>query len=439
MRVTVGRRPGQLVGAGHADRYGSLPPVPGDSTTRSTRVAHTWGAGALFILCAAAFYWDTTLVSVMTDRLHGNDFGKFYYSTRAFLDGGDMYAPSLATDLKLDKAPELQFLDMNPPHFHLIVLPLARLELRQAVGVWMGASVFALILSMLLIFREIRLDWTPTRLLTIAFGTLGFAGTQAFFLTGQLSMLLLLAMTVCWLDARRDRWSSVGVWLGVCLSIKPFLLILIPYLLGTRRFRAVAFTLATALACFLAGLLIFGAEAHISWYRAISQSGDWAWTPMNASALGFFRRAFGETPYFAPLVSAPGVVPLWMVAAGLVGAFSLAVAILDRTPLAVDRAFALLLVAAVLISPLGWIYYLWLPAGPIAALVWRPKDGPDRGPRSDRILAVPVIVGLMWPLVFLYVFQPRPWATLLVGSIYFLSTACLWLWLLLDGVRSRRA
>src|SRR5438552_5303216 len=98
--------------------------------------------------------------------------------------------------------------------------------------------------------REIGGTWTPVGALVAIFVILAFAGTQAFFLTGQISMLLMLAVTLCWIDARRQRWTAAGIWLGVCISIKPFVLIVLPYLLLTRRFRAAAIAATTAAACF---------------------------------------------------------------------------------------------------------------------------------------------------------------------------------------------
>jgi hypothetical protein len=101
----------------------------------------------------------------------------------------------------------------------------------------------------------------------------------------------------------------------------------------------------------------------------------------------------------------------------------------------VDRAFAVLLVGALLISPLGWTYYFWLPLGPIALLAhgwWRDRD--TASPWSRRLLLAS-LPGLMFPLFFCDIFQPSLWATLFVGNLYFVSLALVWLALVLDGLR----
>ena len=72
----------------------------------------------------------------MAGELQMNDFGKFYYSSRAFLDGTDMYGPNPATAVPVTHAETRQFWNMNPPHFHLLILPLARLPPLVALALW---------------------------------------------------------------------------------------------------------------------------------------------------------------------------------------------------------------------------------------------------------------------------------------------------------------
>ena len=386
---------------------------------------------ALGALSAAAFFLDALLLRKMME-LHMNDFGKFYYSARAFLEGADMYAPSPATNIGIGTAENLQFLNMNPPHFHLVILPFALLPPGVAAIFWVVVSLIALLASLVLIGREIGVTWTPLTGLAVAFGVLAFSGTQAFFLTGQISMLLMLVMTLCWIDARRGHWSAAGVLIGVCLSIKPFVAIFLPYLLATRRFRAAGIALATAAGAFALGLVVFGPQSSLSWYAALAQSADWTWAEMNASALGFFRRVFDLQPIAPPVAVRPDLVKLWMVAAGLIGAVTLAIAVTDRSERAVDRAFALLLIAAILMSPLGWIYYLPVAAGPVAAIVFRePRTGSRRW--WSVLIGVIAVAGLFWPHPLLGAFQPNPWATLVVTSAYFWATLAAWTWLVIDA------
>src|SRR5947209_3735552 len=139
-----------------------------------TRAAGACAIAALVALCTAAFVLDALLLRKMME-LHMNDFGKFYYSARAFLDGADMYAPSPATNLRFENAPDIQYLNLNPPHFHLLVLPFARLPPDAAGTLWIAVSIFALLISLMLIRREIGGTWTPVGALVAIFVILAFA------------------------------------------------------------------------------------------------------------------------------------------------------------------------------------------------------------------------------------------------------------------------
>jgi hypothetical protein len=248
-----------------------------------------------------------------------------------------------------------------------------------------------------------------------------------------MSFLLLLPVTLAWAAARRGRWTRAGLYLGLAISVKLFLLIFIPYFLLRRRLRAAAASGTAAAACFVAGALVLGPGSYSSWLTQLA-SVDWAWRSPNASVLGILSRSLNENPHFSPLAVAPELIlPVWLSVFAIVGGLTLVAVTFDRAGSAVDRAFALLLSAALLISPLGWVYYLWLGLGPMAAraLEWRNSAavGTARGPERFLFLAIP---GLVWPHFATFAFQPHAWATLLPASAYFWSMAALWCAAMLD-------
>jgi hypothetical protein len=100
----------------------------------------------------------------------------------------------------------------------------------------------------------------------------------------------------------------------------------------------------------------------------------------------------------------------------------------------------LLLLAALLVSPLGWTYYWWLALGPMVAVVatwWKRDARGERSPGSRagrwrRALLLVAVPGLIWPLPATIAFQPSAWATVLPGSAYFWATLALWVALIAD-------
>ena len=367
---------------------------------------------------AVLLFWlgyQALLARTMYLALDMNDFGKFYYSARLFLAGEDMYGPSPATGIPVS-AYELQhFWNMNPPHFHLLILPLALLTPGWALLAWWALGLGALVASLRAIARALDLRWTARGAFWTIFWLVVFSPTSITVFTGQLSLLLMLPVTLAWAAARRGAWTRAAVLLGVAASVKPFLAIFVAWLLLRRREREASVMAATIAGGFAAGLLVFGDGPLRSWLEVLA-SMNWSWVPLNGSVAGLLSRTLSDSPRFVPVVEAPLVS--WAVslgAAAAIGLGALAVFARDRSPRAIDRAFAGLLLTALVVSPLGWIYYLFLAAGPLFAL-WRTFEArPSRARDALLVVAVP---GLIWPVAMTGLWRMTPWGAPTFGSIY---------------------
>src|SRR5690606_34277971 len=92
-----------------------------------------------------------------------------------------------------------------------------------------------------------------------------------------------------------------------------------------------------------------------------------------------------------------------------------------------DRDWSLLLLASLLMSPLGWSYYLWLALWPAAAVIahaapWRRRAGRD-------LLLVGGLAGWLWWGKMTYWGQPHPAATIACASMYTWALLATWGWL----------
>ena len=402
-----------------------------------SRISVFLGFGLPFFLLV---FWDTFLTWVMVVRYEMNDFAKFYYSTVAFLNDGDMYGPSFVTFGQIGSNFAQHLWNLNPPHFHLLILPLGILSPALALTIWGLTSFAAFLLGLHWIAQELRLHPTPWQRRLIVLGILAFSGTGGLLLTGQLSLLLFLPVTLAWIHMRQGKWEKAGLSIGLAASIKPFLFIFLPYLLLKRQFKAAGVVLILTITNFAIGLIVFGVQAHTDWIQRLA-SVDFAWLFMNTSILGMITRTFTDNPMYSVMINAEEVLTyVWVTLSAFLGITALFITTNDTSRLSIDRTFALLLITAFLISPLGWIYYFFLPLGPVTGLVttWWTQPNPKifltlqhkQGLRNIAVLIA--TVGFLVPPEVTLLFQPNSFATFTIGSVFFWCTSLLWFSLFID-------
>jgi hypothetical protein len=327
------------------------------------------------------------------------DFQVFYDSGRAWLQGADLYATSA-------RMPNL-----NPPHFVVAFAALSVLPVQGALAVWLIVNVASAVLASALIFVELRIA-ASTRNVQIAMTAAGLCtGVLVALETAQITGVLMLLMTLAWSASRRGRWIACGIIVGLIVSVKPFFgcLLLIP--MHRSRYRSIAAAIVTAGAALVAGAVLAGPDSVGRWIQT-GQLVDWFQHPANASLLGVLARA-GERSWM-----------VWCMVALTVVAVSAAGG--PRRSLDVDwSVFALV---SLLISPLGWNYYLPILAGPIAAVAML---------RPQILIAS---VGFLWPIPLLAVAAPLTRLSLLfAGSLQAWSLIALWISMLTLSRHERHA
>ena len=375
------------------------------------RAATTTLAG-LVVAAMVVSYARTVETTVRIRDLQ--DFGLFDRSTRQLREGAALYEPLPdASGAAIEKPRNL-----NPPHFHLLLLTLTGLPPVTAFAAWLILSLMALIWAIVLLRRAI--DLRVWGLATLVAAVVVSPAMHATLMTGQVGMVLLLPFTWAWLAARAGRDRTAGVWLGVCASIKPFVLLFAVAYVVQRRWRAVVAMAATVAAIFVLGVLVLGVGSYVDWIRQLGAV-TWAEHYMNASIQGLLERTFSATPWgLNPLVDAPGLIqPLWIV---IVAAITAVTYLAWQSNRDVDQTFVLTSAAMLLISPLGWIYYLWFLMPPVAALL---ADGGRLSRRQFWLVAA--------GLSLLFVPSPFPWRSFMTGirtatagSIYTWGLLLLW-------------
>jgi len=451
--------------ASNADRPGAA--LQGSAVTNAQIMHGVWNRLVLPVLAILLVLWNGWIFLGAWIRLPGNDFGRIFHSAVAFTQDRDMYAWSLATPARIEENYALDLYNMNPPHLHLPLLPMTLLAEDHAMVAWWVLSGLCLFLCVRRILKELHIELTPDNRRAGLLLLLAFSGTAAFLATAQLSFVLLIPITWMWLAARHGQWGRAGVWLGLALSVKPFLGVVFAYLVFRRHFRAVITCLATVAACFALGWIVFGRENFASWQHKLAISDGWAWLPMNASLMAFLTRTLAESVWFVPLADlSPAALWLtWAVGGGVMGLVTLLLTSDDAAPAALDRNLMLALTASILLCPLGWIYYLWLLLPPALALWqagWPFQQSAVRSQESVRTrctrpLLWIVAVALVWPIIGTRLFQPdaqhiraglfapetgfhlEAIATLLIGNIYFWGLLIFWACLAWEAAAYRTA
>jgi len=319
--------------------------------------------------------------------VNATDFRVFYESGRSWLTGADLYATSA-------RLPNL-----NPPQFVVAFATLSWLPIKQALAVWLFLNIACGIASVAIIFRALEIPRSVVTL-QVAVAAAGLCtGVLVALETAQITGVLMLLITMAWSLSRRGSWKTCGVILGLVISIKPFFgcFLLIPLL--RRQFAGLARAALVAAAAMGTGVALAGPLSVQRWIET-GRLVTWFQHPANASLLGLMARGSVTSWPVWSLLSVAGVI------------LSVALVRQSRT---LDIEWATFGLLSILVSPLGWVYYLPVVAGPVVAVA------------LSRPALMFTLAGFVWPIPLVAVIMPATrWSFLSVGSLQTWSLIALW-------------
>jgi hypothetical protein len=319
-----------------------------------------------------------------------SDFTLFYRSAAA--PASAMYAQPVGTPRG----------NMNPPQFQLLIEPLTNLPIETAATVWRALNTIALAICLWFLARRSEEKWGVADIGAL----LAWAPLQSAVSLNQLAWVLWPLLIATWWLWRSGRWTAGAIPFGIALSLKSFLGLFLVWLALRRQWRALAVAIASAAAGFAVGALAYGTDSVRAWIAAVA-SVRWSFALMNASLRGLLARTLtSDGAVVTPVADLPALVtPLFAVAAAAV-----MIVTLIRTRRAdVDRSWPVLMAGALLVSPLGWIYYCW----------WMlPGFTPSRLMIRAPLLWIPMVCLTWW--------QPHPLATASIASAYTWGLLLVW-------------
>jgi hypothetical protein len=273
-------------------------------------------SAALFILVA------------LPDFDPGNaDFKAFHESATLLRDG---WSPYLVTWRP----------NMNPPWFSALLWPWTWLSLPWAFVAWTALNVTIAALTVRWIHKARGIPLVP-----LVIGCIILPAWIAWC-HGQVTWLLMFCITGAWLSRSH---VAAGLWLAPAIMLKPplaLMAILLPW----------PVTLVAGGGSFLGTLLlvpVFGVQMWAHWLTMFGRV-DWLGVPGNASLWGQAAR------WSTGASNGAGLDDLSSVTVGLVLAVAILLALMVRRAEG-DRRWSLAFLWSLLLSPLGWLYYL--PAG----------------------------------------------------------------------------
>lgn len=269
------------------------------------------------------------------------DLGSFIASGALASEGQNAYSPNhpLVFHPLFVDWPTIDAVNLNPPAFLWLFTILAKGEPLAVGRFWRIVTITIYALSVVLLARANPRLSTP---LGVAWAV-AFPGLWHTVDTAQVYAPILLGLVLSLLWMRWKHEIPAGIMLGVLISLKPTLALLIVGLLVCRYWRIVLASAAAALVCNAATIARFGLQVYRDWLEATRvYTPEMVLLPGNASLAGLTARL--------------GVPQLGMI---LIAAFLILTMywIASRRPQQ-QMVAEVALLASLLASPLTWSGYM---------------------------------------------------------------------------------
>lgn len=250
------------------------------------------------------------------------------------------------------------------PAFAVLTAPIALVPLHLAKAAWFVISVALLAgliaLSLALLPDRRRPSWILILIVIVAMGK--FYGHEIGL--GQVNLLFAVLVAAGILMTRDRRTIAAAIFLVAATAVKPYAVLLLPWLLVRHGRRALLPVAATMAGVLLVPALLYG------WSGATALHGDW-WTTVTTSTAPNLTNADNVSlaGFFAKWLGSGGVTAIATLVAALCLLSACAFVVWKGRDVPRSEALegALLLTAIPLLSPQGWDY-VFLVATPAIAL-----------------------------------------------------------------------
>jgi hypothetical protein len=356
----------------------------------------------LFAFVAALVAGKRVVDSYETQELYRKDFIQEYVLARAVMDRAYPYGPMPDMVDRYFPPGTIRVPWSHPtPHTPvaaILSVPIALFDYPVAVTVWLLFELLCIAATVELLSRAWGEPVSVMARITLFFICLATGPVLHELWYGQFSAVLLLLLTLAWLNLRsgRDEWGGALLGLSIALKLTAWPIGL--FLLLTHRWRAIVPAVGVIAGLNLIAALVLGSKPLLDYYYVVGQTiaaqyarhdenfSLWTLIPRLFSAGG--AEGIGVANHFVamPLDASPTTEPLLRYAflppaIAFLGAMWLA-----RHCRNFDSAYGILVCASLPINPVVWDHYLMLTAIPMVIVFSRLRD--SGFPRGRMALAL---------------------------------------------------
>jgi hypothetical protein len=239
-----------------------------------------------------------------------------------------------------------------------------------------------LVLVLVLLFHEVGPALSPAARLRLACAAFLFPPLTFHLLYAHTELFLLLALAGAWLLLRRGKEVPAGLLLGLAAAIRIYPLFFLFYFPLRRAWKGLLAAVAGGLAWAGLSLLVAGPASFLHYLTTLRGEVSTLYARWGNFSL------WGSVHKLASIWPALGEWTLLRdgLALGLSAGILLLSLWLARRAGA-DRAYGLLIVGALLASPLSWIYYqvlLYLPLFFLVRSLYQDRVTPASPPQGQR-------------------------------------------------------
>jgi hypothetical protein len=333
-----------------------------------------------FILLIIAYF---SLIQASASPSWDTDYKYLYCLAKQSLTHCNPYKAGIFFDnVLLSKAP---MINLNSPFTGILVAPFGVAGYSISFLAWSLQSLILTIFSACLIAGAL---FQKQKMVSIYFISAllvcAYFPTFANVKSGQIGALLFFFTTLGWLSYREEKLKLAGFFWGIAFSLKLFAGLFLWMFFLRREWLALKLGLFTVIGCLLLSFLVFSPGVYIDYWHIFHQV-QWYSSSWNASLLGFFARLFGyhhegNIPFIkfselTPIFYGASITALLLLStafrkSNIESAGQSWKSLGDTKIAARDLAVSYIIVAMLLISPLGWIYYFSLLSIPIAVIFY---------------------------------------------------------------------